>query len=139
ALADAKKADREVKAKKIRSPLHGVPVAIKDLCDIEGVPTASGIPMFRSAVAQRTATVAARLKAAGAVNLGKLQLTEGALALHHPDIAPPVNPWRQDRWSGASSSGSGGAPAGGPRHGPPRAPPRGRVPPSPPPPDRARV
>src|SRR5262249_53111823 len=70
ALSDAKKADREIKAKKVRGPLHGVPVAIKDLCDIEGVPTASGIPMFRSTVAKRTATVAARLKAAGAVNLG---------------------------------------------------------------------
>jgi amidase len=113
ALAAARKADSEVKAKKIRGPLHGVPVAIKDLCDIEGVPTAAGIPMFRSAVAKRTATVAARLKAAGAVNLGKLQLTEGALALHHPDVPPPVNPWRQDRWSGASSSGSGVATAAG--------------------------
>ena len=113
ALSDAKKADREIKAKKVRGPLHGVPVAIKDLCDIEGVPTASGIPMFRSNIANRTSTVAARLKAAGAVILGKLQLTEGALALHHPDVPPPVNPWRQDRWSGASSSGSGVATAAG--------------------------
>src|SRR6185295_1062914 len=69
ALSDAKKADREIKAKKHRGPLHGVPIAIKDLCDIEGVPTASGIPMFRSNVAKRTSTVAARLKAAGAVVL----------------------------------------------------------------------
>ena len=113
ALSDANKADREIKAKKVRGPLHGVPVALKDLCDIEGVPTASGIPMFRSSIANRTSTVAARLKAAGAVILGKLQLTEGALALHHPNIPPPVNPWRQDRWSGASSSGSGVATAGG--------------------------
>ena len=45
--------------------------------------------------------------------LGKLQLTEGALALHHPDVPPPVNPWRRDRWSGASSSGSGVATAAG--------------------------
>jgi amidase len=90
-----------------------VPVAIKDLCDIEGLPTASGIPMFRSNPAKRTSTVAARLKAAGAVILGKLQLTEGALALHHPDVPPPVNPWREDRWSGASSSGSGVATAAG--------------------------
>jgi amidase len=113
ALSDAKKADREIKAKKLRGPLHGVPIGIKDLCDIEGVPTASGIPMFRSNVAKRTSTVAVRLRAAGAVILGKLQLTEGALALHHPEIPPPVNPWRQDRWSGASSSGSGVATAAG--------------------------
>jgi amidase len=113
ALSDAKKADREIKAKRVRGPLHGVPIAIKDLCDIEGIPTASGIPMFRSSPAKRTSTVAARLKAAGAVILGKLQLTEGALALHHPDIPPPMNPWREDRWSGASSSGSGVATAAG--------------------------
>ena len=111
ALSDARKADREIKAKKVRGLLHGVPLGIKDLCDIKGVPTASGIPMFRSNVAKRTATVVVRLKAAGA--LGKLQLTEGALALHHPDVPPPVNPWRQDRWSGASSSGSGAATAAG--------------------------
>jgi amidase len=113
ALSDAKKVDREIKAKRFRGPLHGVPIGIKDLCDIEGVPTASGIPMFRSNIAKRTSTVVARLRAAGAVILGKLQLTEGALALHHPDIPPPVNPWRQDRWSGASSSGSGVATAAG--------------------------
>ena len=122
ALSDARKADREIKAKKVRGPLHGVPLGIKDLCDIEGVPTASGIPMFRSNVAKRTATVVARLKAAGAVILGKLQLTEGALALHHPDVPPPVNPWRQDRWSGASSSGGrrrrGGRSRGGDGSGP---------------------
>lgn len=113
ALAEAKKADAEVAKKKLRGPLHGVPVAIKDLCDIKGVPTAGGIPMLRKNIAERTSTVAARLKAAGAVILGKLQLTEGALALHHPDIPPPVNPWRADRWSGASSSGSGVATAAG--------------------------
>jgi amidase len=83
------------------------------LCDIKGVPTAGGIPMFRKNVAERTSTVAARLKGAGAVILGKLQLTEGALALHHPEIPPPINPWRTDRWSGASSSGSGVATAAG--------------------------
>jgi hypothetical protein len=74
ALAQAKKADGEVKRKKSRGPLHGVPVAIKDLCDIEGVPTAGGIPMFRNNIAGRTSTVAARLEAAGAVIVGKLQL-----------------------------------------------------------------
>jgi amidase len=113
ALAEARKADSELGKKKRRGPLHGVPLAIKDLCDIKGVPTAGGIPMFRKNIADRTSTVAARLKAAGAVILGKLQLTEGALALHHPDIPPPVNPWRADRWSGASSSGSGVATAAG--------------------------
>jgi amidase len=69
--------------------------------------------MFRDKRADKDATVVTRLREAGAVILGKLHLTEGALALHHPEIKPPVNPWRADLWSGASSSGSGAATAAG--------------------------
>ena len=58
-------------------------------------------------------TVVARLRNAGAVTLGKLQMTEGAFADHHPDITVPVNPWHRDHWPGASSSGSGVATAAG--------------------------
>ena len=54
-----------------------------------------------------------RLREAGAVILGKVQLTEGALTDHHPDIDPPVNPWNPAHWTGVSSSGSGVAPAAG--------------------------
>jgi amidase len=90
-----------------------VPIAVKDLCNMAGTPTGAGIPGFRSRQATADATVVARLRAAGAVIVGKLQLTEGALGLHHPDVPPPVNPWRADRWSGASSSGSGVATAAG--------------------------
>jgi amidase len=57
--------------------------------------------------------VVTRFADAGAVLLGKLQLTEGAFADHHPSIPPPVNPWHKDHWSGASSSGSGVATAAG--------------------------
>jgi amidase len=57
--------------------------------------------------------VVKKLRAAGAIILGKLQLTEGAFADHHPDITPPVNPWNPAHWSGASSSGSGVATAAG--------------------------
>jgi len=57
--------------------------------------------------------VVRRLRDAGAVLLGKLQLTEGAFALHHPDVVAPVNPWGAELWSGASSSGSGAATAAG--------------------------
>ena len=113
ALSDAKRAEGELKKGRRRSPLHGVPIAVKDLCDLAGTPTGAGIPGFRSRRATGDATVVTRLKAAGAVILGKLQLTEGALGLHHPEISPPVNPWRADRWSGASSSGSGAATAAG--------------------------
>jgi amidase len=113
ALREARKADNELKKGRRRGPLHGVPVAVKDLCDLTGTPTAAGVPGFRSAVANREATVVKRLRDAGAVILGKLQLTEGALGLHHPDVPPPVNPWAAERWSGASSSGSGVATAAG--------------------------
>ncbi|MDP6182278.1 MAG: amidase, partial [Gammaproteobacteria bacterium] len=102
ALKEARRADREIKQRKKRGPLHGVPVALKDLCDVKGVATTAGLPMFRKAIADRDATVTVKLRAAGAVVLGKLHLTEGALAQHHPDVPPPVNPWAKNRWSGAS-------------------------------------
>jgi amidase len=113
ALAEAKRADRELGKDRKRGPLHGVPVAVKDLCDMNGLPTTAGIPMFRNAIAARDATVVTRLREAGAVILGKLHLTEGALARHHPAISPPINPWAATRWSGASSSGTGVAIAAG--------------------------
>lgn len=113
ALAEARQAEAEIASGDVRGPLHGVPLAVKDLCDSEGVPTMAGIPGFKDRVARADATVVRRLRDAGAVILGKLQLTEGALALHHPDVAPPVNPWNADLWCGASSSGSGAATAAG--------------------------
>lgn len=96
-------------------PLCGVPVAVKDLCDAKGVPTSAGMPRVRADVtaASGDSTVVARLRAAGAVILGKLQLTEGAVAHHHPDIVVPINPHAPDYWSGASSSGTGVAVAAG--------------------------
>jgi amidase len=113
ALAEAKARDAALQQGRGRGPLHGVPVAVKDLCDLAGTATTAGFPMFRDNRAASDSTVVARLRAAGAVILGKLHLTEGALALHHPEIKPPVNPWRRDLWSGASSSGSGAATAAG--------------------------
>jgi amidase len=78
ALADAARLDAETKAGKWRGPLHGVPTAVKDLCNTEGVPTAAGMAIHRQHVPHKDATVVARLKQAGAVILGKLQMTEGA-------------------------------------------------------------
>ena len=69
--------------------------------------------IHRNNVPAKDATVVARLKAAGAVVLGKLQMTEGAFGTHHPSVSPPVNPWNAAYWSGASSSGSGVATAAG--------------------------
>ena len=55
----------------------------------------------------------ARLEAAGAVLLGKLNLTEGAMGGYNPEFQIPLNPWNNDRWTGSSSSGSGAATAAG--------------------------
>lgn len=113
ALAEAKALDAETAEGKSRGPLHGVPVAVKDLCDMAGHPTAAGLPMFRGRTAKADATVVERLRAAGCVIIGKTELSEGALALHHPDVTKPVNPWRDDLWTGSSSSGSGVSVAAG--------------------------
>ncbi|HEU5294316.1 MAG TPA: amidase, partial [Burkholderiaceae bacterium] len=113
ARAQAAEADRMLGRRQILSQLHGVPIAVKDLCFTRGVATAAGMPLHRNFVPAFDATVVRRLREAGAVLLGKLQLTEGAFADHHPSIAPPVNPWHADHWSGASSSGSGVATAAG--------------------------
>ncbi|MEZ5661558.1 MAG: amidase [Burkholderiaceae bacterium] len=109
----AAQADEEIAAGRIRGPLHGVPIAVKDLADTAGIPTAGGMPLNRDRIPAQDATVIARFKAAGAVLLGKLQMTEGAFSGHHPDIDAPVNPWHEALWPGVSSSGSGVATAAG--------------------------
>lgn len=92
-------------------PLHGVPIAIKDLIDLAGVPCTVGGLVHRDTVPEVDAHVVRRLKGAGAVIIGKLKLTEGAFSHHHPAIEAPRNPWGADRWTGVSSSGSGVATA----------------------------
>ena len=113
ALTQAREADRLLGKRQVLSQLHGVPIAVKDLCYTKGVATASGMPLHRDFVPAFDATAVRKLREAGAVLLGKLQMTEGAFADHHPTIAPPLNPWHADHWSGASSSGSGVATAAG--------------------------
>jgi amidase len=113
ALAQAERAEAELKRGQWRGPLHGVPVAVKDLLDTKGHRTASGTKIMADRVPDSDATVVERLAQAGAVLLGKLELTEGAFADHHPEITPPVNPWSAAHWTGVSSSGSGVAAAAG--------------------------
>jgi amidase len=113
ALAAARRADDERARGQLRGPLHGVPLALKDLVDMAGVPTTSGTRVRAHVLPDTDATVTTRLVQAGAVILGKLKLTEGAYAEHHPDVTAPVNPWNAEHWTGVSSSGSGVAVAAG--------------------------
>ena len=113
ALASARAAEQEIAAGNYRGGLHGVPIAVKDLCYTTGVATMGGAKVLRDFVPDFDGTVVRKLNAAGAVILGKLNLTEGAMAGYNPEFQIPVNPWGADRWSGASSSGSGVATAAG--------------------------
>lgn len=113
ALAQAHAAEKEIASGKVRGPLHGVPVAVKDLCWMKDTPTSHGMTILRDNKPKEDGTVVARLREAGAVILGKLQQTEGAYADHHPKIEPPKNPWNAELWTGVSSSGSGVATAAG--------------------------
>jgi len=117
ALATAARLDKDRNAGRPLGPLHGIPVAVKDLLDTRGVVTASGTLVMADHVPDQDATVVARFKQAGAVIIGKTQLTEGAFAVHHPDIVAPVNPWNKAHWTGVSSSGSGVAVAAGLAYG----------------------
>jgi amidase len=113
ALQQAQKAEDEIMQFRYRGTLHGVPIGLKDLCYTKNVPTAAGMTIHKNFRPSFNGTVVQRLLDAGAICLGKLQLTEGAFADHHPAITVPVNPWHQDHWVGASSSGSGSATAAG--------------------------
>ncbi len=90
ALGAGARADKEIADGKVRGPLHGVPIAVKDLCWTKDAPTAAGMKIHRDNRPSEDATVVTRFKEAGAVILGKLQLTEGAYADHHPEIDPPT-------------------------------------------------
>ena len=113
ALADARRADEEIGAGAYRGPLHGVPVAVKDLCYTSGVRTMGGSAVLADFVPSYDATTVRRLREAGAVLLGKLSMTEGAGLGYPPGFQVPVNPWDGRLWAGASSSGSGVATAAG--------------------------
>lgn len=113
ALQQAQLAEDDLSKGVCHSPLHGIPIAFKDLFDTVGVVTAAGMPIHSKRIPDQDSTVVSRLREAGTVMLGKLQMTEGAFAIHHPDIIAPKNPWGADHWAGASSSGAGVATAAG--------------------------
>lgn len=113
ALARAEQADRETAKGISRGPLHGVPIAVKDLCRTTFAPTGAGTTMLKGVTPDHNATVVDRLEQGGAVILGKLSMTEGAYTSHHPENPSPLNPWNKEHWVGSSSTGSGVATAAG--------------------------
>lgn len=113
AMEQARAADTEIQSGKYRGPLHGLPVAVKDIIDTAGVRTTYGSGMFREHVPSEDATVIQKFKAAGAVTIGKLATTEFALYGYADDFQVPLNPWSKNHWVGVSSSGSGACVAAG--------------------------
>ena len=115
ALGQARTAEAEILRGDYKGPLHGIPIALKDLYDTAGVRTTSGSRVDFDRVPQEDATTTARLKAAGSILMGKLAMHE--FALGGPDFTTPFeparNPWNLDHVTGGSSSGSGSAVASG--------------------------
>lgn len=115
ALEAAQQADRELASGRDRGPLHGIPVAIKDLCATKGVRTTAGGKVLGDWVPDFDATVVEKLSAAGAVSLGKLNLHEFAYGTtsRNEHYGAVHNPWDLSRHPGGSSGGSGAAVAAG--------------------------
>lgn len=113
AFEQARKAEEEIGRGEFRGPMHGVPIGVKDLCESRGVRTTWGTTVLSDHVPEADCTVLRKLLDGGAIMLGKLHMTEGAFAAHHPDLPAPLNPWHPDHWPGVSSSGSGVATAAG--------------------------
>ncbi|HTH98529.1 MAG TPA: amidase [Stellaceae bacterium] len=108
-------ADAEIADGRYRGPLHGIPVGIKDVIDVQGLPTTCHSKVRLDHVAAEDATAVARLRQAGAIILGKLSTHEFALGGPSFDLPfPPArNPWNADHHPGGSSSGSGAGLAAG--------------------------
>ena len=118
ALAEARRAESEIRAGRYRGLLHGIPYGVKDLLATKGVPTTWGAEPYRNQVFDHDATVVTRLRQAGAVLCAKLAMVElaGGMGYNHADASftgPGRSPWNTNYWSGGSSSGPGAAVAAG--------------------------
>ena len=115
ALQDAKRAEAEIARGDWRGALHGVPYGLKDIVDYAGLPTTAHSKILKDNVAAGDAYVTQKLRAAGAVFMGKLSTHEFAIGGPSFDLPwPPArNPWNRDHFCGGSSSGSGTATAAG--------------------------
>jgi aspartyl-tRNA(Asn)/glutamyl-tRNA(Gln) amidotransferase subunit A len=110
ALDEAAVLDAERARGRLRGPLHGVPVAVKDLLDVAGTVTGAGSPKLAANLAAADAEAVARLRRAGAVVVGKTRTHEFAYGVRTPGT---VNPWDPERIAGGSSGGSAAAVAAG--------------------------
>src|SRR6266850_3057295 len=111
ALAQARELEAEQRAGKLRSPLHGIPIALKDNIDTAGIRTTAASAVFDDRISEADAEVTRRLKAAGAVIIGKTNLHEFAMGGTSATsyYGPVRNPWALDRNPGGSSGGSAAA------------------------------
>jgi aspartyl-tRNA(Asn)/glutamyl-tRNA(Gln) amidotransferase subunit A len=109
AMQAARAAEAEIAAGRSRGPLHGIPVGIKDIIDVAGLPTTCHSRILLDNIAKTDAAVIAKLRQAGAIILGKLSTHEFALGGPSFDLPfPPArNPWNPEHHPGGSSSGSG--------------------------------
>ncbi|MGE0224262.1 MAG: amidase [Acetobacteraceae bacterium] len=115
AMDAARAAEAEIRAGRIRGPLHGVPVGIKDIIDVAGLPTTCHSKILVGNVAKADSVVVQKLRQAGAIIIGKLSTHEFAIGGPSFDLPfPPArNPWNPDHHPGGSSSGSGSGVAAG--------------------------
>ena len=111
AMERARRAETELAAGRDQGPLHGIPIAVKDLFVMRGVRTTAGSKIFEDYIPDFNSTVVDRLEAAGAVILGKLNMHELAYGISsaNPHYGAVRNPWDLDRSPGGSSGGSGAA------------------------------
>jgi len=110
ARAAARMLDQEARDGLLRGPLHGIPIGVKDVIDVAGVPTRANCPALANQPAAADATVVASLRAAGAVIMGKTHTTELA---YFESVPPTRNPYDLSRTPGGSSAGSAAAVASG--------------------------
>ncbi len=115
AMSEARNAEAEILRGDYKGPLHGIPIALKDLYDTKGVLTTASSKVMADRVPDEDATTTARLKAAGTILLGKLAMHEFALGGPDPSNGFPLarNPWNLEHIPGGSSSGSGAGIAAG--------------------------
>jgi aspartyl-tRNA(Asn)/glutamyl-tRNA(Gln) amidotransferase subunit A len=111
ALAEARKAEQEIQSGDYRGPLHGIPIALKDLIDTAGVRTTAASALFKNRIPAQDAEVVSRLKKSGAIVLGKNNLHEfaygGSSLISY--FGPMRNPWNPEYVTGGSSGGSAAA------------------------------